>query len=191
MVPSGMSTLLFDGSPVGMAPSWGRMEELVAPESRTAWCFVHHAWSDCFSSPISSHCWISRLTYSCGLKVLNNFSSAHSWSSDSSLTVAVCLSFTWRFLIWRLLIIWSCHLTFFFDKYCWFSAMFELMTSRCAIFFLTWFELKPLIASRICNFFLQRDSKSNHQLICEFAHFCLRWNSAWGFEIGVGFYWIR
>ena len=36
MVPSGMPTLFFDGSPVGMAPSCDRMKDLVALESKTA-----------------------------------------------------------------------------------------------------------------------------------------------------------
>ena len=173
MVPSGMPTLFFDGSPVGMAQSWGRMKDLVAPDSKTDWYFVHHAWSDCFSSPISSHYWFARLTSSYGFRLLNNFSSAHSRPSASSLMAAVFFSFTWRFLIWCFLIIWSSHLTFFFDKILsfvggvwtgdlkmcefWSSSGFELehsADSRIYTFlFSTGFELEPSADWRICIFF--------------------------------------
>ena len=153
MVPYGMLTLFFDGSPVGMAPSWGYMKELVAPESNTAWCFMHHTWSDCFSSPISSHCWFARLTPSFGLRLLNKFSSAHCRPSASFLTGAVHLSCTWRCLIWLLLIIWSHHLTFFFDKILLISGGFWTGDLRLFEFWsLSVFELKHSANTKMCEF---------------------------------------
>ena len=98
---------------------------------------MHHAWSDCFLPTISSHCWLDRLTSSCGLRLLHSFSSAH-------------------FLIWCFPIIWSRHQNFFFDKI-WLivGGVGTSDLKMCEFLSLTGFGLKCLVDSVIHIFLCQ------------------------------------
>ena len=95
---------------------------------------MRHAWSVCFFFSISLHCWVARWTSSCGLGLLHSFSSAH-------------------LLFWRFPIIWSCHLTFFFDEI-WLivGGVGTSDLKMCKFFSSTGFGLEFLVETGICTF---------------------------------------